>query len=154
MSDISEITEVEVSLAGPGVITLEQLGQVPGAMGPPGIPGPPGPPGEDGVHGGGITESQRLLALLADGGPMEGYASGSFQEATYQAVLCTSRVWYESSSKLKRIVSREVTFNPNLTVHTIVWKSFSSTSGAVLATVTDTLAYSGIFETSRTRTIA
>lgn len=107
---------------------------------------------------GGLTESGhrtlRQLIHFIDDGPAEGFASGAYKETLPAgAVFPTSIIWWESSSKLKKIVERTLTWTGvNLT--TSVWKVYDTDGSTVLATVTDTISYSGIFETTRTRTIA
>lgn len=107
---------------------------------------------------GGLTEAgHRILRQLIhfiDEGPADGFTSGAYKEILPSAAIFpTSIVWWESSSKLKKIVERTLTWTgPNLT--TSVWKVYDTDGSSVLATVTDTISYSGIFETTRTRTIA
>jgi hypothetical protein len=107
---------------------------------------------------GGITETQhrvlRQLIHFIDEGPAEGFVSGAYKEILPSAaVFPTSVIWWESSSKLKKIVEKLITWtgvNPT----TIIWKIYDTDGTTVLATVTDAISYSGIFETTRTRTIA
>ena len=66
----------------------------------------------------------------------------------------TSYIWWESASKAQKIVELTLTRNANQTPATEEWKMYDTDGTTVLATVTDTIAYSGIFETSRTRAIA
>lgn len=106
---------------------------------------------------GGLTvEGHKILRQLIhfiDNGPAEGFASGAYSETTPTGPFPTSEIWWESSSKLKKIVEHTVTWtgvNPT----TEVWKVYDTDGSTVLATVTDTVSYSGIFETSRTRAIA
>jgi len=47
-----------------------------------------------------------------------------------------------------------VTYNANKTINTSEWKMYDTDGSTVLATVTDTFSYSGIFSTGQTRTIA
>lgn len=107
---------------------------------------------------GGLTESGhrvlRQLIHFIDEGPAEGFASGAYKETLpAAAVFPTSIIWWESSSKLKKIIERTLTWTGvNLT--TSVWMVYDTDGSTVLATVTDTISYSGIFETTRTRTIA
>jgi hypothetical protein len=108
--------------------------------------------------GTGITEAQhralRTLIHFIDDGPAEGFASGAFKETLPSAsVFPTSVIWWESSGKTKKIVERALTWTGvNLT--TSVWKIYDTDGSTVLATITDAISYSGIFETTRTRTIA
>lgn len=107
--------------------------------------------------GGGITAEQhktlRQLIHFISEGPADGFTSGAYKE-TLSAVnpFPTSVIWWESSSKLKKIVERTITWtgaNPT----TDEWKVYDTDGSTVLATVSDSISYSGSFETSRTRTI-
>jgi hypothetical protein len=89
-----------------------------------------------------------------DGGPAEGFASGAYRETLPAASpFPTSVIWYESAAKLKKIVALNVTRNPNKSINVSTWLVYDTDGSTVLATIADTLAYSGIFETSRTRAI-
>ena len=99
-------------------------------------------------------ETLRQLIHLADGdGPMEGFASGAFQTTSPGGAFPTSFIWWESSAMLKKIVEETVTYNGNKTIATDQWKVYATDGTTVLATVTDTISYSGVFETNRTRTV-
>lgn len=104
---------------------------------------------------GGLTEEGhkilRQLIHFIDNGPAEGFTSGAYRETT-GTVFPTQILWWESSSKLKKIVEKNITWtgaNPT----TIEWKIYDTDGSTVLATVSDAISYSGVFETSRTRTI-
>jgi len=107
--------------------------------------------------GSGISESQhetiRQLIHFISEGPAEGFTSGAYKETLPSAsVFPTSIIWWESSSKLKKIVERTLTWTGvNLT--TDEWKIYDTDGSTLLATVSDAISYSGIFETTRTRTI-
>lgn len=107
--------------------------------------------------GGGLSAAQhqalRQLIHFIDDGPANGFPSGSYKETTPTGPFPTSEVWWESSSKLKKIVSLDTTWT-GATITQEVWKVYDVDGSTVLATVTDVVSYSGIFETSRTRTIA
>jgi len=114
---------------------------------------------EKGLTGTGISESQhralRQLIHFIDDGPANGFPSGSYREILPTAnPFPTSEIWWESSALLKKIVELTVTRNANKTPATEVWEMYDTDGTTVLATVTDTISYSGIFETNRTRTIA
>jgi len=108
----------------------------------------------------GISETthktlRQLIHLAEEGGPFEGFASGAYQETLPAAdPFPTSIIWWEDNTKVKKIVEETITYNANKTVNTDEWKVYDADGSTVLATVTDTISYSGIFETSRTRTIA
>lgn len=94
------------------------------------------------------------MHLAEEGGPYEGFTSGAYLETLPSAdPFPTSFIWWESSAKLKKIVEETVTYNANKTVATDEWKVYDTDGTTVLATVTDTISYSGVFETSRTRTV-
>lgn len=107
----------------------------------------------------GLTEEQHLtlrqLIHLADGvgGPMEGFASGAYRETLpFGNPFPTTIVWWDSDAKLKKIVEKNITRNGRQDPIELKWKVYDS-DGSLLAIVTDTIEYTGPFETSRTRTV-
>jgi hypothetical protein len=105
--------------------------------------------------GGGITEAQhkilRQLIHFLDDGPGEGFASGAYKETT-GTVFPTVMTWWESAAKLIKIVERAMTWS-GAKLMIDEWRVYSG-AGTLLATVTDTISYAGVFETSRTRVIS
>ena len=84
--------------------------------------------------------------------PAEGWATGAYREVTGGA-FPSLVVWWESAAKLKKIMQTTYTRNGSqqaTTVEHIVYQSDGSTPAK---TVTDTVTYSGAYETSRTRAI-
>jgi len=110
--------------------------------------------------GSGISEAghkvlRQLIHLADGGGPFEGFTSGAYLETLPSAdPFPTSWIWWTDSGKTDKIVEETVTYNANKTINTDEWKVYDTDGSTVLATVTDTITYSGVFETSRTRTIA
>lgn len=106
---------------------------------------------------GGLTESgHRILRQLIhfiDDGPAGGFTSNAYKETLPAGPFPASIVWWESASKLKKIVERLLTWSgANLT--TDQWKMYDTDGSTVLVTVTDAISYSsGVFESTRTRTI-
>lgn len=101
--------------------------------------------------------SLRELVHLADGvgGPFEEFVSGAYREIMpFADPFPTSIIWWESSSKAKKIVEKTITRNPNKTPSTIEWKAYDTDGIKVVATVSDAITYSGVFELDRTRTIS
>lgn len=97
---------------------------------------------------------RQLIHLAEEGGPYEGFTSGAYQETLPSASpFPTSVIWWTSSAKLAKIVEEVITYNPNLTVATDQWRVYATDGITVLATVTDTMTYSGFFELSRVRVI-
>lgn len=102
----------------------------------------------------GITEETHKallhLAHFLEEGPGEGFASGSTKTVT-GTVFPTQELWRRADNT--KLVERNMTWTGvNLT--TDEWKIYAANGTTVLATVTDTIAYSGIFETGRTRAVA
>jgi len=111
-----------------------------------------------GAAGSGITAEEhktlRHLIHFIDEGPAGGFASGAYKEILPVAdPFPTQIIWWESSSKLEKIVEKNITRNTNQTPAVIQWKMYDTDGTTVLVTVTDTISYSGIFEISRTRSI-
>ncbi len=106
----------------------------------------------------GISEAShkvlRQLIHFIDDGPAEGFATGAYREILPSASpFPTSVVWWTSAAKTAKIVEKLITRNSNQTPSQIQWKVYAVDGTTVLATVTDTISYSGVFETSRTRAI-
>lgn len=100
-------------------------------------------------------ETLRHLIHFIDDGPAGGFASGAYKETLPAAdPFPSSVIWWESSSKLKKIVELSITRNSNKLPTSEVWKMYESDGTTVKTTVTDSISYSGVFETYRTRTIA
>jgi hypothetical protein len=113
---------------------------------------------EKGLTGSGISETQhkvlRQLIHFIEEGPAEGFVSGAYKESLPSGnPFPTSIIWWESSSKLKKIVERLVTWT-GASPTTDQWKIYDTDGTTVLWIVTDTISYSGPFETTRTRAIA
>lgn len=98
----------------------------------------------------------RQLIHFIDSGPAEGFASGAYKEVT-GGVFPTSVIWYTDATKTSKIVEKTITRSgggaTNVKPTPVVWKIYDTDGTTVLATVSDAITYSGVFETSRTRTI-
>ena len=109
--------------------------------------------------GGGINDAEhrslRHLIHFIDGGPALEFASGAFKETLPSgSPFPTSEIWYESAAKLDKIVELSITRGAGKRPVTEEWKMYDTDGSSVLETITDTILYSGPFETTRTRTIA
>jgi hypothetical protein len=107
--------------------------------------------------GGGISEAQHktlrhLIHFIKDG-PAGGFASGAYKETTYTGIKATSEIWYVDATKAKKIVELTTTWT-GIKITAEEWKVYDTDGTTVLATVTDAITYTGLKETSRTRTIA
>lgn len=103
--------------------------------------------------GSGLTAEQHrtLLQLIhfIDEGPAEGFATGATKEVT-GTVFPTQMLWRRADAT--KLVEKNTTWTGVLPT-TIQWKVYDADGTTVLATVTDTISYSGVFETGRTRSI-
>lgn len=104
--------------------------------------------------GSGLTaaEHRTLLQLIhfIDEGPAEGFTTGATKAIT-GTVFPTQVLWRRADST--KLVEQNITWTgPKPT--TVQWKVYDTDGTTVLATVTDTISYSGVFETGRTRAIA
>lgn len=106
--------------------------------------------------GSGITEAGhkalRDLVHFIDEGPADGFASGAYRTTTYSGPFVTQIRWYTSVAQTNTIVRLDVTYNANRTIATEVWRMYAADGVTVALTLTDTYSYSGILESSRTRT--
>lgn len=99
-------------------------------------------------------QALRQLIHFVDNGPANGFASLAYRETTPSAsIFPTAVIWYDDSTKAKKLVEKLITYT-GVVATSIQWKMYDTDGTTVLATVTDAITYSGIFETSRTRTIA
>jgi hypothetical protein len=102
----------------------------------------------------GVSEAahKALLQLIhfIDEGPAEGFASGATRTTT--GTVFPSQVLWRRADNTK-LVEQNVTWT-GAKATTVEWKVYAADGTTVLATVTDTITYSGAFETSRTRAIA
>lgn len=106
----------------------------------------------------GISEAThktlRHLIHFIDDGPGGDFASGAFKEILPSGnPFPTSYIWYESVAKLDKIVELTVTRGTAQKPITEVWEMYDTDGSTILATVTDTISYSGPFETTRLRAI-
>lgn len=95
---------------------------------------------------------RQLVHLAEEGGPFEGFPSAVRDIGPAGNAFPTGSIWWTDSTRQQKIVEKIITRNANQTPKTIQWKVYVSGSNTVAASVTDTITYNGIFETSRTRT--
>ena len=105
-----------------------------------------------GVGGITINSHKALLQLIhfIDEGPAESFTTGATKTVT-GTVFPTQELWKRADTT--KLVEKNITWtgvNPT----TVEWKMYDTDGIAVLATVTDTVAYSGVFLTGRVRAIA
>lgn len=99
--------------------------------------------------GGGISEAQHkalrhLIHLVDTGGPWDGFSTSPYWESkSGTGPWNHGGIWWESSSKSKKIVEKTINRNSNKTPSTIVWVAYDTDGSTALVTATDTYAYSG-----------
>lgn len=110
---------------------------------------------------GGITEAQhktlrQLIHFIETNSPGDGFGVGPYYcETNYTAnIFPTDETWYETSAKLKKICLWEGTYNTNKTFATEKWIVYKADGVNPAADVTDTISYSGVIETNRSRLVA
>jgi hypothetical protein len=97
---------------------------------------------------------RHLIHFMSENGPGDGFGSGPYySETAYSGVFPTSETWYETSGKVKKIASYAVTYNANKTIATETWTVFKTDGTNKAAEAVDTISYSGINETSRSRAV-
>ena len=98
------------------------------------------------------AQHEAVLQLIhfIDEGPAEGFTTGATKTVTGGA-FPTNIVWKRADTT--KLVEQNITWTGILPT-TVEWKVYAANGTSVLATVTDTISYSGPFETGRSRSIA
>ena len=102
------------------------------------------------------VETTAAVRKLVDfiGAPAEGYATGVYRTITMGVVAPSNITWWTDNTATVKIYEVNYTRNAAQAATTIEWKVYNAAGTVVLATITDTVTYTGgIIETSRTRTI-
>jgi hypothetical protein len=79
--------------------------------------------------------------------------SGSYRETTGGA-FPSAVTWWDSPAKAKKLASLTIARNPNMTPSVEVLAAYDTDGVTPVITLTDTIAYIGVFEASRVRTVA
>jgi hypothetical protein len=109
--------------------------------------------------GSGITEDQhkalRQLIHFLEFGPGDGFGAGPYYSETLPAgdPFPTSETWYTDSGKTAKIVQWSCTYNANKTFATETWTVYKTDGSSKAAEAVDTISYSAVMETSRSRTV-
>jgi len=110
---------------------------------------------EKGLTGTGLTEPQHKVLLnlihFIDEGPAEGFASGATKTISGGTNAFPTTVTWRRADATK-LVEQVVTWTGSKPT-AVQWEIYAADGSTVLATVTDAITYSGVFETGRTRTI-
>jgi hypothetical protein len=101
----------------------------------------------------GDHQTLRQLIHFIDEGPGDGFVTGAFKEVLPAASpFPTSVTWYQEAAKTHRLVSKSLSYTGAFPT-AISWNVYAPDGFTVVHTVTDSIAYSGAFELSRTRAI-
>lgn len=96
----------------------------------------------------------RKALFYIDNGPVEDYTSSYSEILPAGDPFPTSSIWYEDSSKAKKIWEETISYVSGVVKPTpITYKLYDEDGSTVLVTIQDSITYSGIFEINRTRTI-
>lgn len=111
-----------------------------------------------GGGGSGFTDTQhrnvRHLIHFINEGPAGGFASGAYKELLPLGnPFPTSIIWWTSSAKTDKIIEKTITYNGNKTFDTIKWEVYGTDGYTVYGSIVDTYSYSGVIETTRSRSI-
>ena len=113
-----------------------------------------------GGTGTGITEPEhetlrQLIHFIDSGGPSHGFASGAFRETLPTAnPFPDSITWYLAADKVQKLVEKLITYNSDQFPIIIQWNMYDVDGVTIIHTVTDTVVYSGPFESYRNRAIS
>lgn len=105
----------------------------------------------------GLTDSGhqqlRQLCHLADsGGPF--WVSGAYREMLPSGDPFPQLItWYVDSSKTTKIFAKLITYDANKQPTSIQWTAYAPDGVTVVAQAVDTITYTAVFETSRTRIV-
>jgi len=138
---------------------------VTGPTGPPGITGVPGPTGATGPTGPigptgaqGVTgptaphETLRQLIHFIDEGPGHGFPSGAYK-VVYGLPFPTGVTWFENTAQTEKLVEKIIVYGTGQRPSTITWNIYAADGTTIVQTMTDTLSYTGAFETTRLRSL-
>jgi hypothetical protein len=121
----------------------------------PGIPITPSPPTPPGPLTPAAHQALHQLIHFINTGPAKGFISGAFRETLPAGnPFPTSITWWTSSAKTAKIVEKLITRGALSLPVAITWNMYDDTGLSVIETTTDMISYSGVFETSRMRSIA
>jgi len=98
----------------------------------------------------------RQLILLSEdpGGPYEGFEPGAYRESGYvNNVFLSQSTWWEDSTKTKKIIETFIRYNQNKTINNITQSVYAIDGISIIKTSVDTIYYSGIKETYRSRSL-
>jgi len=98
-------------------------------------------------------ETLRQLIHFISEGPGDLFAVNAYKEVTpFANPFPTNIVWYNDNTKTKKIIEKIITWSIPFPIN-ITWNMYGTDGVTIIESLTDTIVYSGPFETSRTRHI-
>lgn len=98
-------------------------------------------------------ETLRQLIHFISEGPGDLFAANAYKEVTpFANPFPTNIVWYNDNTKAKKIIEKIIIWSIPFPIN-ITWNMYATDGVTVIESLTDTIVYSGPFETSRTRHI-
>lgn len=98
---------------------------------------------------------RQLIHFVETNSPGSGFGAGPYVSEVLPSAdpFPTSETWYTDGTKTSKICRWEATYNANKTFATEKWIVYKSDGTNPAADATDTISYSGVFETGRSRAI-
>jgi len=102
-----------------------------------------------------VSLARALAAGLAGTeGPWLATLSGAYRETLPAAdPFPTLITWWTDNTKTKKLMTKLLTLGTNKLPTAIQWSVYGPDGTTVIAQITDSITYSSVFETSRTRTV-
>jgi len=95
---------------------------------------------------------RQMIHLAADG-PYESFGPTAVCD-TGPPPFPTASIWYTDPTRTAKIIETFVTYNPNKTIATVLNHVYDEDGLTIISSSLDSITYSGVFETTRTRTIS
>lgn len=94
----------------------------------------------------------QLVHLSDDDGPRGSLWPSGMVRDTGPQPFPTASIWWGDSTRTKKVVEQVVVRNAMRLIVTSSWRAYAVDGTTVVDSYTDVITYSGMFETSRTRT--
>lgn len=94
---------------------------------------------------------QELIHLADDDGPRGAEWPNNLVYDIEPVPFPLYTIWWTDSGRTKKIVDQVITRNSRKLPVTVQWRAYATDGVTVVESYTDTITYTGVFETSRTR---
>lgn len=97
---------------------------------------------------------RQLIHFVETNSPGDGFGAGPYvADLTYAGQKPASEIWYTSAARTHKICQWSATYNPNQTPATETWTVYKEDGSSPAATAADSISYTGILPTTRTRAL-